>query len=179
MLIPSLIDLPHWKNLAAVFPFQVSRSQPHPAAAAPQKLLPFHHDVFDEGFSLINLSDDSEEVVEYGALEFGKDTAFNDRYHWHNTKRHILPKHLGGEEVKPSDEWQRKKMLKKQQRFMSRLTSDAATLTGAFGARFDRLTIVTAKVDDTRGKHPGNSVRFVLGIPSRFQANVPFKEQRK
>jgi hypothetical protein len=155
-------DPAHLEILEPVFPLQVSRSQPRPSAAAPKKLLPFHHDVFDEGFSLINLSSDSlGETPEYGALEFGRDTAFSDKYHWHNAKRHILPKHLGGEQEKPNDEWQRMKMMKAHQRFMSRLTANAATLTGALGARFNRLTIVTTRTDEAQGK---NAVRFALDL---------------
>lgn len=144
---------PLLEALRSNFPIQLSRSKPRTVATTPKELLPFHHDVFDEGFSLINLSsDDSGEVIEYGALEFGKDTAFNDKYHWHNTKRHILPKHLGGEKAKPSDDWQRMKMMRRHQKFMSRLTVNAATLTGALGARFNRLTIVTGKVNEAHGK---------------------------
>jgi len=159
------------KTLGSVFSFPVSRSQPRYLAAAPQNLLPFHHDVFDEEFSLIDLSsddddddddDDYEEGLEYGALEFGRDTAFNDKYHWHNPKRHILPKHLGGEQAKPSDERQRMRMMRAHQRFISRLTANAATLTGALGARFNRLTIITTRTDQTRGKSSGNTVRSAL-----------------
>lgn len=151
--------LPH---LRSKFPVQLSRSKPLPLVTALKNLLPFHHHVFDEGFSLIDLSSsDSEETIEYGALEFGRDTAFNDRFHWHNTKRHILPKHLGGEQSKPSDDWQRMKMMRRQQQFMSRLTANAATLTGALGARFNRLTIVTGVTDATQGKNTQHIVRSV------------------
>jgi hypothetical protein len=158
------------ETLRSVFPVQVTRSQPRLSVAAPTKLLPFHHDVFDEGFSLINLSSDApKEVIEYGELEFGKDTAFNDKFHWHNAKRHILPKHLGGEPEKPSDGLQRKKMMKRHQRFMSRLTTDAATLTGAFGARFNRLTIVTRGTGGAQGKHPGHLVCSAVTTLSSYE----------
>jgi len=155
----------HLKTLRSAFPAKVSLSQPLPLAAAPKKLLSFHHDVFDEEFSLINVpSDDSEEILEHGALEFGRNTAFNDKYHWHNPKRHILPKHLGGEQAKPSDEWQRMRMMRAHQRFISQLTISAATLTGALGARFNRLTIVTTKTDEAQGKRSGNPVRSALDV---------------
>lgn len=162
--IPSPPDDPvHLETFRSMFPFQVLHPTPRPLAAAPKSLLPFRHYVFDDGFSLVNLSsDDPEEIVEYGALEFGRDAAFNDECHWHNAKRHILPKHLGGEQEKPSNEWQRTRMIKRQQRFMSRLTIDAATMTGALGARFNRLTIVTARTDEAQGKHSGNHVRSTL-----------------
>lgn len=157
------------RTLRSVFPTEVSHPQPRPLAAASIKLLPFHHDIFNEGFALINLSsDESKETIEYGAMEFGKDTAFNDKFHWHNPKRHILPKHLGGERAKPSDEKQRMKMMKKHQRFMSRLTTDAATLTGALGAPFNRLIIVTRGAEDAQQKHIGHSVC----LPSPFSASM-------
>ena len=152
-------DLGHLKTLSSTFPFQASRPQPHPVAAVSQELLPFRHDVFNEGFSLIKLSSDtSKEVAEYGALEFGRDTAFNDGYHWHNAKRHILPKHLGGEQAQPSTELQRMKLTRKHQRFISQLTTNAGTLTGAFGLPFNRLTIVTARTNGVQGKNSGNPV---------------------
>ena len=165
---PPSDDPPHLIMLSSTFPVRLARSKPLSLPAAPKKLLPFHHDVFDEGFSLIDTFNDSEEEedIEYGALEFGKDTAFNDKYHWHNAKRQILPKHLGGEQAKPSDDWQRMKMLRRQQRFMSRLTTDAATLTGALGARFNRLTIVTGGTKETRTKDSGHPVRCGFASPS-------------
>ena len=156
-------DPGHPKALRSAFPFRASRPQPHSSAAIPQELLPFRHDVFDEGFSLIKLpSRTSKEVVKYGALEFGRDTAFNDQYHWHNAKRHILPKHLGGEQAKPSTELQQMKMMRRHQRFISRLTINAATLTGALGVPFDRLTIVAARTNEVPGKNSGNPVRSSL-----------------
>jgi len=173
-------DPPHLKTLISVFPLQISRSRSLTLSVAPKKLLPFHHDVFDEGFSLINLSsDDSEEIIEFGALEFGRDTAFNDRYHWHNAKRHILPKHLGGEQAKPSEDWQRMRMMRRQQQFMSRLSSNAATLTGALGARFNCITIVTTRANVAQGKNPKNPVRSALKNISPLGVNVRFTGQRK
>ena len=156
---------PHLKTLRSVFPVQVSHPLPSVLAVAKAKLLPFHHDVFDKGFSLIDLpSDDSEEDIEYRALEFGKGTAFYDQILWDNTKRHIISKHLGGEQAKHSDERQRMKMMKMQQRFMSRLTVDAATLAGTLGARFDRLTIVTGGTEDVSRKDASHPVCCALVV---------------
>jgi hypothetical protein len=169
-IVPSPEDPQDLETLRSVFPVQVARSQPFLSVSAPTKLLPFHHDVFDEGFSLINLSsDDSKEVVGCGELEFGKDTAFSDRLHWHNTKRPILPKHLGGAPEKPSDGLQRMKMMRKHQRFMSLLTNDAATLTGASGARFNRLTIVTKGSGEVQGKDTGHLVCSALTALSLYE----------
>ena len=158
-------DAPHLKTLRSAFPVRVSRPQHRVLAVAQTKLLPFHHKVFDGGFSLIDLpSDDSEEDIEDGALEFGKNTTFDDQFHRHNTKCHILPKHLGGEQAKYSDERQRVRAMKKRQRFISRLTADAATLTGALGVRFNRLTIVTGGTEEAPGKYAGNPVCYTFVI---------------
>ena len=156
-------DPPHFNVLRSRFPVQLSRSKPCPFAAVPKTLLSFHHKTFNEKFSLIKLSpDETEQATEYGSLEFGRDTAFNDKYHWHNPKQHILPKHLGGGQAKPIDEWQRMRMMRRQQWFMSHLTADAATLTGALGARFNRLTIVSGRTDEAQGKGIKHPVRFTL-----------------
>ena len=160
-------DSPHFKALKSVFPAENTNRRSRLSPLTPRKLLPFHHDVFDEGFSLIDLpTNESEDSVEFGALEFGKDTIFNDHFHWHNPTRHILPKYLGGGHAKPKDERQRNKMLKNQQWFMSRLTMTAASLTGAYGASFSRLTIVTGTTNKPQGK-PSNSVRFAVAVHPR------------
>lgn len=178
-IMPTPDNPQHLKTLISAFPVRASDPQPHPLAAAPTKLLPFRHDVFDEGFSLIDLSSDaSEEVAEYGALEFGKDTAFTDKFHWHNAKRHILPKHLGGEQAKPSDDWERMKMMRRHQRFISRLTMDAATLTGALGTRFNRLTIVPRGTEQAQGKHTKHPVRHDIPIFPTLRANGYFTGPR-
>lgn len=152
-------DPPHLDALRSRFPVQLSRSEPRPFAAVPKKLLPFHHEIFDERFSLIKLQpDESEKAAEDCSL--GRDTPFNDKSHWHNSKQHILPNHLGGGQAKPSDEWQRLRMMRRQQWFMSHLTAEAATLTGALGARFNRLTIISGKTDEAQGKGTKHPVRF-------------------
>ena len=161
-------DSPHFKALKSVFSADILRSRSRLSPLTPKKLLPFHHDVFDEGFSLIDLpTNDSEDIVEYGALEFGKDTIFNDHFHWHNPRRHILPKYLGGGYAKPTDERQRNRLLKTQQWFMSRLTVTAASLTGASGASFSRLIIVTGTTDKPQGKLSDNSVRSAVAVHPR------------
>jgi ATP-dependent RNA helicase DDX60 len=127
--------------LSPRFPPPLS-STAHFAIHPPIRLLPFEHAVFDEQLSLVKVPlDDDDDKLSFGELEFGKDTVFHDRHHWHNHKRLILPKHLGGDDPRPTDAWQRQKMLKRNQRFIAKLGHDAATLTGALGAKFDRITI--------------------------------------
>ncbi|KAF8556866.1 P-loop containing nucleoside triphosphate hydrolase protein [Imleria badia] len=80
------------------------------------------------------------EVPRTGYFDDG--TLFNDTRHWHNHKKSLLPKHLGGEApLKNATEWQRKKKLRADQRFMKTLHDQAATLTGASGAALHQLKI--------------------------------------
>ena len=80
------------------------------------------------------------EVPRTGYFDDG--TLFNDTRHWHNHKKPLLPKHLGGE-APPANttEWQRKKRLRADQRFMKTLHDQAATLTGASGAALHQIKI--------------------------------------
>jgi hypothetical protein len=80
------------------------------------------------------------EVPRTGYFDDG--TLFNDTRHWHNHKKPLLPKHLGGE-APPANttEWQRKKKLRADQRFMKTLHDQAATLTGASGAALHQIKI--------------------------------------
>ena len=64
---------------------------------------------------------------------------FTDDRHWHSS-RSILPSHLGGKS-EPLDDYQRRKKLRSEQRFMAQLQSNAATLTGALGSSLTRIVI--------------------------------------
>ena len=77
---------------------------------------------------------------------FDDGTLFNDTQHWHNHKKPLLPKHLGGEEAPANQtEWLRKKKLRGDQRFMKTLHDQAATLTGASGAALHQIKIPPVK----------------------------------
>ncbi|KAF8137669.1 hypothetical protein EV363DRAFT_1581223 [Boletus edulis] len=82
----------------------------------------------------------STEVPRTGYFDDG--TLFNDTRHWHNHKQSLLPKHLTGEAPLPNlTEWQRKKKLRADQRFMKTLHDQAATLAGASGAALHQIKI--------------------------------------
>ena len=93
------------------------------------------------------------EVPRTGYFDDG--TLFNDTRHWHNHKKPLLPKHLGGE-APPTNAtaWQRKKKLRADQRFMKTLHDQAATLTGASGAALHQIKIppVRAASNQTQPK---------------------------
>ena len=84
---------------------------------------------------------------------FDDGTLFNDTQHWHNHKKSLLPKHLGGE-APPANvaEWQRKKKLRADQRFMKTLHDQAATLTGAAGAALHQIKIPPVRGASTEYK---------------------------
>ncbi|CDO68719.1 hypothetical protein BN946_scf184652.g46 [Trametes cinnabarina] len=111
-------------------------------------LLPFHHPLFDQELVPVRIdaeetSDDEDEDPSH--LEFN--TLFSDTQHWHNHKRAILPAHLGGEDSRgPMNEWQRKRQLRSEQRFMSKLQWQAETLTGAYGTPLQQMVIPSAAV---------------------------------
>lgn len=92
---------------------------------------------------------------------FDDGTLFNDTRHWHNHKRPLLPKHLGGEAPTASaTAWQRKKRLRSDQRFMKTLHDQAATLTGASGAALHQIKI--PPVGAASNQPPSKVIAFAL-----------------
>ena len=85
----------------------------------------------------------SEEEDEEAHLEFS--TVYEDTQHWHNHKRAILPPHMGGSDnIRPMDERQKRRQLRSEQRFMSKLQWQAETLTGALGTPLQQMVIPSA-----------------------------------
>ncbi|KAG1725082.1 uncharacterized protein EDB91DRAFT_1267695 [Suillus paluster] len=105
----------------------------------PLKLLPFTNRVFDEELSVVRIA--TEGVACPNQIEH--DTLFSDTQHWHNHKKAILPKHLGGDSAAPMTEWQRNRKLRSDQRFMKTLHDQASTLTGASGAVLEQVKILS------------------------------------
>jgi hypothetical protein len=86
-------------------------------------------------------------------FNFGQGVLFSDTLHWHNNKA-ILPRHLGGEDTKPKNEWHRRRTLKSEQRFMATLQRQAGTLTGALGLSLAQIVIpsVGSRPNKLKGK---------------------------
>ncbi|KAI0677460.1 P-loop containing nucleoside triphosphate hydrolase protein [Trametes maxima] len=112
----------------------------------PLSLLPFQHPLFDEELDAVRIEADEfgdEGGEDASHLEFN--TLFSDTQHWHNHKRAILPPHLGGSDTQgPITEWQRKRQLRSEQRFMSKLQWQAETLTGAYGTPLQQMVVPSA-----------------------------------
>jgi hypothetical protein len=98
----------------------------------PFKLLPFSNEVFDRELSSVKVETEDHESASLprGHLQFGPGvgTVFTDTQHWHNNSKAILPRHLGGEDPIPLDEWKRRRLLRSAQRFMVTLQRQAETL---------------------------------------------------
>jgi hypothetical protein len=123
----------------------------------PRPLLPFSHPVFNEDLADVNVytevqSSDDENAVDH--MHFGEGTVFKDTAHWHNHKRAILPKYLGGEDPRPTDPWQRRKKMRRDQLFMARMNKHAHTLTGALGVQLQRQVIPLATRSGKQAKEP-------------------------
>ena len=140
----SALPSPDFTALRSQFPaswVQQDSQDKHP----PLSLLPFSHPLFDEQLLTVHVDagEAKEEEDETAHLEFN--TLYHDTQHWHNHKRSILPPHLGGtDSFTPMNEWQRKRHLRSEQRFMSKLQWQAETLTGAQGTPLQQIVIPCA-----------------------------------
>ncbi|KAI9000928.1 P-loop containing nucleoside triphosphate hydrolase protein [Trametes punicea] len=164
-----------WRECNLRAPDFVALRNRFPLTAVPQangvhedrylSLLPFHHPLFDHELATIRIdaeetSDDEDEDPSH--LEFN--TLFSDTQHWHNHKRAILPAHLGGNDTQgPMNEWQRKRQLRSEQRFMSKLQWQAETLTGAYGTPLQQMVIPSAAVGRKSKAPPGPNGKTDVG----------------
>ncbi|EJF64914.1 P-loop containing nucleoside triphosphate hydrolase protein [Dichomitus squalens LYAD-421 SS1] len=159
---------PDYDALRRQFPASIVVQDDSETESPPLSLLPFHHRLFDEELAAVNveaeaLSDDDEDDEESAAhLEFN--TVFSDTQHWHNHKRAILPPYLGGgNSMAPLNEWQKKRQLRSEQRFMSKLQWHAETLTGALGTPLQQMVIPSVA---KRKSRPTNSSRIEESKPT-------------
>lgn len=157
------IRAPDFAALRAHFPpASVAPAQDEPEDR-PLRLLPFEHPLFDEELASIALDvevDSGDEDEDPSHLEFN--TVFSDTQHWHNHKRAILPPHMGGSDSHVQlTEWQRKRQLKSEQRFMAKLQWQAETLTGAYGTPLQQMVIPSAAVARKSKGAPASSAKAV------------------
>lgn len=117
------------------------------------------------------------EVPRTGYFDDG--ALFNDTQHWHNNKKSLLPKHLGGEESAANvTERERRKKLRADQRFMKTLHDQAATLTGASGAALHQIKIPPVK---TASSQPTSKVKYVCiaRLVSSSRTETPLQQQKQ
>jgi hypothetical protein len=137
---------PDFVKLSTCFP---NRGDPEPSSTAsdgpePFTLLPFHNHIFDEELAVVHVKvSDEDQTSSSPCLEFCQGAPFTDTKHWHNNHRAILPKHLGGEEWKDTDERSRQRRLRRGQRLMSQMQRLSASLTGASGRVLQQILITS------------------------------------
>lgn len=168
-----------WKNIrlpSVDFSALVSRFPPPPAspehgtvAPQPLRLLSFENEVFNKELAVIRIAteSDGDEALDPGPkFNFGQGVLFSDTNHWHSSKA-ILPRHLGGQDPKPTDVRQRRRLLKRDQRFMTNLQRQAGTLTGALGASLKQIVIPPVGTHQRKG-----AVGRIAQVPSSQAAHV-------
>lgn len=139
------------------------------------KLLPFSNDVFEDHLSSIHVAVEPESYQAPSdsnavRLQFGKGILFADTQHWHNTKKAILPKHLGGAVEKIGMTAKQKfRALRADQRFMAQLQRHAATLTGAMGSSLQQIVIISV------GSGHGNGKRGAIKVSPMIKWIKPFQ----
>ena len=110
-------------------------------------LLPFNNPVFESELASVHIRvADSIPDLQTTAPEFSQGTTFSDTKHWHNHKRTILPKHLGGDEPKPATARLRQRKLRNEQFFMASLQRLANSLTGTVGIPSTPKAILSVRV---------------------------------
>jgi hypothetical protein len=150
--------------LAIRFPHSPPPEPPLPDIVTPEplRLLPFDNGIFNKDLSALQVTGEDEDEEVLDSVNFGQRVLFSDSHHWHNNKA-ILPRHLGGEDSKPKNEWHRRKILKSEQRFMATLQRQAGTLTGALGASLDQIVIPPVGSRAAKPKAKGHLISATVG----------------
>ena len=193
---------PDFARLWARFP---NCADPHSLSTASDEearlftLLPFRNAIFDEELAVVRVTvSDRDPTPPPTRLEFSQGILFSDTKHWHDNKRDILPKHLGGDGVKDVDECSRKRQLRRTQRFMLHVHRLSVTLTGASGKVLQRTLVpptgrkVANIIDDfpTNNRQQDKKVRqrivdylfpipVLTDAPQRTEIKVLANQQKK
>ncbi|KAF8878473.1 hypothetical protein CPB84DRAFT_1966141 [Gymnopilus junonius] len=145
-------------------------------------LLEFSNPVFDEEFSTLQIPGEICGKEEPGPRHyFDPGTKLSDTRHWHNQKS-ILPSHQGGSSSKLEDPRARSRRLRSEQRFMSALQVQAASLTGASGASLRQIIIVPVgltKTDkDPISKAAAPRKKITPALSSADKLRLKIKEEK-
>ncbi|TCD64633.1 hypothetical protein EIP91_003835 [Steccherinum ochraceum] len=142
----------------------------------PFKVLAFSNRVFDDILEPLDIDVADSDVVPQSP-HFGFNERFIDAAHWHNHRRAMLPKHLGGEVVKPANAWAQKNQLKRDQNFKKQLQWQAKTLTGAFGAILEPI-VITQSQESAAAKNSSASKSHVGKKPKKEHISSAEKIRR-
>ncbi|KAF9270868.1 P-loop containing nucleoside triphosphate hydrolase protein [Marasmius fiardii PR-910] len=127
-------------------------------------LLPFENSVFDAALASVKVP--QSDVDKPSKSIFGDDVLLQDTQHWHNRSRSILPSYLGGRTTQPTDAWERKRWLKKEQRAQANVQEQAASLAGASGKMLQKVVIPSVGTKHTRESKKREGVVRENGKPS-------------
>jgi len=126
-----------------------------------QDLLPFSNPIFDRHLASIQISIDKSAKDRAGNTSA---RIFNELSHWHNEKP-IIQKRVTDER----SEWQKKRAMKLNQRFLAEMLAYAASLTSAVGKSLDPEVIIVSKdirTDTKKDKKNANEEKSSNGKPA-------------
>ncbi|EIN08256.1 P-loop containing nucleoside triphosphate hydrolase protein [Punctularia strigosozonata HHB-11173 SS5] len=158
---------------------------PTPPEDLQYALLPFTNPVLDEELADVRVSvaDDSDsdgEDPHY--LSFGRGVPFVDTQHWHDTRKTILPKWLGGQNPQKVAAWLHQRRMKFAQIDMKNVHRLASTLTGAQGAILQPTAIPSAKASKAQAapsREASSKTKGKKGAPKKMTAAEKIIEENK
>ena len=161
-------------RFASRFPpadFTPHDSDPLPLTAS---LLPFDNSILNSELAVIGVGaqDGGNDAFDTApTFNFGQGVLFSDTSHWHSNKA-ILPRHLGGADIKPENERHRRAILKREQRFMANLQQQAATLTGASGAILSQIVIAPISEGSKKSKAKEKGKAFQTQVRTNLHGST-------
>jgi len=153
--------LPGISALATLHPRSQPVSRAVPAPTSTVGVLPFDNPVFNNSplGRLHVATQATHQPPSPLPPRFSPGLVYSDKNHWHN-QNSILPKHQGGEGNASQTEWQRKRMLRKEQRFMASFQRFAESLAGTgVGLRQQVIAAggIGSSVDSLKRAQPSSS----------------------
>lgn len=108
---------------------------PPPEPIATPSVLPFSNVVFDQHLASMRIDARDSSVTSARSIRI-----FKEITHWHNSKRPIDTK-----QIRITSDWQKKRLLRMNQRHMDEMLKYAASLTNASGKILDPKTVTVQK----------------------------------
>lgn len=132
---------------------------PPPEPIATSSVLPFSNIVFDQHLASMRI--DIEARDSFGTSERSM-RIFKEITHWHNSKRLIDTK-----AIRIISDWQKKRLLRNNQRHMNEMLKYAASLTNASGKILDPKTATVQKENQ-----PSSSVATVNAMNTKYACDI-------
>ena len=132
---------------------------PPPEPIATSSVLPFSNIVFDQHLASMKINIEARDSS--GTSERSM-RIFKEITHWHNSKRLIDTK-----AIRIISDWQKKRLLRNNQRHMDEMLKYAASLTNASGKILDPKTVTVQK-----DSQPSSSVATVNAMNTKYACDV-------